>query len=1085
MALNFFISNKLEVLIDKLADVLKTPLASPLAQENIVVQSRGMQRWVAMELARKWGICANILFSFPNAILYDLTKRLIPDLPETSPFERSILTWKVMKLLPSCMDKPGFENVTSYLSSDSGVKHFQISERIADSFDQYLIFRPEMIRGWEQDILTYPGNREEQWQAELWRLIVRNTDCAHRAQLMDRVLTIIDQDVTCKEKLPERITVFGISFLPPFHMHFFDTLSKVINVSLFFMNPCREYWGDILSDRETVKIFKKYKEVPLQKDLHTETGNNLLATLGMHGREFFNLIQGSDFEQNEYFEDSGEDSILSCIQSDIINLKDRSIVSGKKTLIDKNDSSIQIHSCHSPMREIEVLHDNLLAMFDEDPELRPHDILVMTPDLDTYVPFFQAVFNAPEKDNLKIPFSIADRSILKDNNLCRTFLSLCELYNSRFRVSQVMPILEAPAVQRKFGLSEDDVELIQSWIAESHIRWGIDENSKLLNHLPVYKENTWKAGLERMLLGYAMSGKGKYLFNGILPYDHVEGESTRTLGILAEFTSRLVSLSHKITRAKTLHEWSIVLSDVLELFFEPDAKDEHILRIMQNIFANLALTQSLSGFDQPISIDVIQEYLKGIFKQQINTSGFITGGVTFCAMLPMRSIPFKVIYLIGMNDGSFPRQLYPPGFNLIAQNPKPCDRSLKKDDRYLFLEVILSTRNRLYISYIGQSHQDSSIIPPSVVVSELTDYLEQGFIHPEKEILRHIITRHRLQAFSPKYFQHIENLFSFSEENCTCAQKLHEPNNEPEPFIQANLPEPEDTYRTIDIQELISFFANPARFLLQRRLGLYLEKEDLPLEDYENFILKGLDRYGFEQNLLEKQLDGIPREAGHLITKARGILPHGTVGEWIYNRTFDEISDFVEIVSDFMGHSKQTSIHVNLTIDQFNLTGRFEDIYQSRLVKYRYAVLKPKDFLMLWLRHVLLNAENENFESVLIGLKEKSRLPVVWKYYPTDDNVKILKNLLRVYWEGLIQPVAFFPQASFEFAIAIITKGVSVDKARKTAQKKLEGSEFVPGDLDDAYVNLCFGKSISVSEQFMNLALEVYEPLLKHRQELK
>ncbi len=231
----------------------------------------------------------------------------------------------------------------------------------------------------------------------------------------------------------------------------------------------------------------------------------------------------------------------------------------------------------------------------------------------------------------------------------------------------------------------------------------------------------------------------------------------------------------------------------------------------------------------------------------------MTGGMTFCAMLPMRSIPFRVICLLGMNDDAYPRQTKPLGFDLMARNPRPGDRSRRNDDRYLFLEAILSAREKLHISYVGQSIQDNSIRPPSVLVSELLDYIEEGFEVPGEKILEHIVTKHRLQAFSPEYFRKKGKLIQlFPGESARPHGRSWILTKKERRFITRGLPEPSEEWKTVDVNQLCRFLTNPAKFLLTQRLGIYLEEEEALFDETEPFEVKGLEKYQLEQELVEK-----------------------------------------------------------------------------------------------------------------------------------------------------------------------------------------------------------------------------------------
>jgi len=365
--LNIFTSNRLEILSRQLSGIIGNPvgsaLFSPLSGEIIVVQSKGIERWLSMELARHNNISANIFFPFPNAWLNEIFKKLIPDMPEESLFDPDVMTFRIMDILPECKDRSGFESIKKYLIDDeSKQKLFQLSEKISETFDQYLVFRPEIIFKWEE-------GKEDHWQAKLWRELISDKGNQHRAWLRKALIQKIRNRSDKISDLPERIFIFGISYLPPFHTQVFVELSGIVQINFFILNPCKVYWADIVSDKEKNRIKKKYVEgVSALDDLHLETGNRLLASMGKQGRDFFELISGFDCELYELFEDQAEHDMLSCVQSDILYLKDREHAENKFLINTETDTSIQVHSCHSPMREIEVLHDNLLAMFEKKPE---------------------------------------------------------------------------------------------------------------------------------------------------------------------------------------------------------------------------------------------------------------------------------------------------------------------------------------------------------------------------------------------------------------------------------------------------------------------------------------------------------------------------------------------------------------------------------------------------------------------------------------------------------------------------------------------------------------------------------------------
>lgn len=1077
--LRVFTSNRLEILADQLAGVLREPLPSPFDQEIIVVQSKGMERWICLQLAERHGICSNCRFPFPNTFVQEIFQSVLKNLPKPSLFDPEIMTWRVMKVLPSLIEEPAFETLRIYLGSGrTDLKRFQLSQRIADLYDQYLLFRPEMMFQWQK-------GKAGHWQALLWRKLVEGHEHEHRAALTGELFTAIERSSEPPPGLPRRISVFGISALPRFHVQVFASLSRVAQVNLFLMNPSKEYWGDILATWEMKKKAMTEKAAS-EEELHMEKGNSLLASTGALGRDFFEMIQEFEMEESSSYQEPEEGSLLTSIQMDVLSLQERQ----EKKKISADDLSLQIHSCHSPMREVEVLRDQLLRMFEENPGLQPKDILVMMPDIESYAPYIQAVFDTPREDARRIPFSIADRSIRKEGGIGETFLNLLDLQGSRFGVSQVLNILECEAVRRKFGFSEEDLETVRTWISETRIRWGIDERHKAELELPPFPQNTWRAGLDRLLLGFAMPGHEERLFSGILPYDPIEGGETRILGSFVEFVETLFKRATSLGQLRTLEIWQRELASLLDDFFEPGEETEREIQLIRRMLDDLVKTRTASLFDEEIHLRVVRSYLERSLDQTGFGFGFMRGGVTFCAMLPMRSIPFRVICLLGMDGEAYPRQSKPLGFDYMARYPRRGDRSRRNDDRYLFLEAILSARERLYISYVGQSIQDNTLIPPSVLVSELIDYVEQGFEIPGSNIREHLHTRHRLQTFSPEYFKNRQRLFTYSEENYEVARTMLSGRKEPEPFLGAGLSEPDETWRKVDLHGMCAFFSNPTKFLLNRRLGIYLEESSSLAEEKEPFEVRTLEQYLLEESMLRRRLQGRSLKEDFVFAVASGRLPHGPVGQCIYEGLSPGVEHFAEDLSPLLGENALETLDFQIDVGGFSLTGSLDHVFKEKMIRFRYARLKGKDILVNWIYHLVLNAvraEGYPRHTLIAGLSAKSnkeRNRAFYEYAPVDEGEEILEGLLKRYWEGLKEPLHFFPESSREYAERRLAKDKPAEVALEQARKAWEGTEWNRGEILDPYYQLCFGEEDPIDTAFEEIAVEVFEPLLKYLKEV-
>lgn len=1075
--LRLFASNRLEVLANKLAEDLNEPLSSPFAEEIIVVQSRGMEHWLSMQLARKHGICSNCSFPFPNAMMSRLFRSVLPDVPESSVFDIDTMSWKIMDLLPGFAGLEGFESIASYLEDDAkGVKLYQLATCLAEVYDSYVVFRPEMVLGWNEGRLSMPDSpgKQEHWQSLLWKAVSSGHEQEHPAALRDAFLKGLSP--ACIDKLPERVSLFGISHLPPFYLEVFHALSFFIPVSFYLLNPCRQYWGDIRSkseiDRMTILSGEK------ADDLYLEEGNSLLAALGAVGRDLFDLIQ--DFEPREIdaFRDVQGDSLLEWVQGDILDLanprqEDPRVIPG-------NDCSVQIHSCYSAMREVEVLRDNLLALFEKDPDLRPEDIVVMSPDIESYTPYIQAVFDVPRQGRDYIPFTIVDRSLKTSSVLADILLAVFDLSLGRFEASKVVSLLEAEPLRKKFGLREEDLETVNRWVQETGIRWGLDAAWKREWGLPEVNENTWSFGLDRLLLGYAMPSQGRTGFGSILPYDDIEGDSSGILGSFVTFLTTLFECIETLKKMHSLEEWSGILTGMFDGFFEIDDRLVPQANTIRSIFRWLACVQDHIGFNRDVSLEVVRTYVRESVQRMEEGRNFLSGGATFCAMLPMRSIPFKVVCMLGMNHADFPRQLRAKGFDLIAHMPRRGDCSRRNMDLYLFLEALVSARRVLYVSYIGQNMQDNSIIPPCTPVSTLVDYLDAGFRTEDgRPAGQALLKRHPLQAFSARYFSGDGPLFSYSRENAAGASEFAAGGRQDRVFMSRSLPEPEDEWKTIDIDLLCEFYRNPSKFLLTRRFLMAISDRSSSLDDFEPVDLTELDLYRLRQEHITHLLEGLDPGISYRAVRMSGLLPHGLPGDILFSKIRRESESFVRTVTGRKSGLTPAARAVELALGSFTLTGVLNTYGPDRIIRYRPARIKGTDLFSAWIHHLVLCALSEGQDVLTCCIARDETA----EFRAAEDCRDILAVILKYYWEGMTHPLPFFPQTSFRYADIGRKGGDSREERLKRASASWEGNRNSRGEGEELSYRICFQGRYPLDEEFEKVSLELFTPLLKHRRQ--
>jgi exodeoxyribonuclease V gamma subunit len=1042
MTLHLIKSNRTEILLDELAGVVRTPLAAPLVPETIVVQSRGMQRWLAMQLAARLGVWANCRYPFPNALIDELLTLVVGKAQGPALFSRETLTWRTMALIPEVAARPEGKVLARYLSgSDSERRLFQVAGTVADLYDQYTLFRPDLLTRWEK-------GKEKGWQPELWRRLTAGCPARHRGQLRAQFHTL-GPVVLASAALPERLSLFGISYLPPFHLEALAELARVCEVYMFLLTPCREYWGD-LRPRET-------------------GGNPLLASFGRLGREFGEqlLAVEAPVEELECFAEIAGPDLLALVQTDILTLRDRG--EGEPTPLPAAAVNIQFHVCHSPLREAEVLKDQLLALLQADPQLLPEEILVMTPDIEGYAPAITAVFGASD-GSPSIPFAIADRNFRHEQRLADALLALLQLAGGRVTVCPVVDLLEVPAVRRCFGLAESDLVTIRDWLAASRVRWGLDEADRAAAGFPPYGEHSWRAGLDRLLLGLALAPGGEQ-WGEILPAADLTGDQARLLGRFADYIDWLTTAITELRRPAKAAAWAARLQRLAREFLCPYGEEESELADLLTSLNLLSEAETVAGYDRSLSLAIVTSWLRRRLEGETGSRGFLAGGVTFAALLPMRSIPFKVVALIGMNDGVFPRRDRAPGFDLMAAERRPGDRSLRDEDRYLFLEAFLSARQHLHVSYVGQSARDGSEIPPAVPVSELLEYLRRGFVLADGEegtLVNRLVTSHRLQPFSHDYFVADGPLFTFDPNLQAAMVAMQGGRCAPPPFLAEPLPPPEPG--PLAVSDLLRCFANPARFFLERRLGLTLRSPRAAATEREPFSVDGLDAYGLQQQLVTQLLAGADPEPLRRRVRADGLLPPGRQGEVAFADLLAKSAAFADQVRAATGPlPAAAAVDVHLRLGETLIIGAIADVHPGLLLRHRPAKLAARDQLGLWLEFLLLTAvAADSPDRALLVMRDKAV-----SFRRPDDPLVLLETFSAAYHRAQTLPLPFFPATSLAFVEGGNWRLV------------WEGSDYLRGDGMERAVDICFAHADPMGAEFRELAVTLLEPLLAHREEEK
>ncbi|MBB3231315.1 exodeoxyribonuclease V subunit gamma [Halomonas stenophila] len=972
--------NRLEALRGLAVEWMKRHPLGPLENETILVQSNGIGQWLKLALAEDpaqggAGIAAALDVTLPARFLWQAYRAVLEHaegdvdaVPATSPFDKSRLVWRLLRLLPGLLDQPAFAPLARFLEDDADLrKHHQLAERLADLFDQYQVYRADWLDAWAagEDVLisargeARPLDEAQRWQPALWRAIChdvaeqRRAPCADvdaaqgaadidssRARVHRRFLEAAES-LTLENRprdLPRRVVVFGISSLPRQALEALAAIARVSQVLLCVHNPCEHYWADIIEHKELLRAERRRQRrkagMPERLDvlgdgdgeealhLHAQP---LLAAWGKQGRDYLRLLDEHDDSQRyeglferealriDLFEpcvpDDSPGLLLQQLQDDIRALRPLAETRDTWPAVDPTrDDSIVFHVAHGPQREVEILHDQLLAAFSDDPELRPRDIIVMVPDIDHYAPHIQAVFGQYERgqhasdDPRYIPFTLSDQADRHRQPLLVALEKLVRLPELRFAVSDLLDLLEVPALRARFGLAEEDLPTLARWIEGAGIRWGLDARQRGSLDLPEgLTQNTWAFGLRRLLLGYAVGNSGG-AWQGIEPFDDIGGLEAGLAGPLAQLLETLEAQWQRLRESHDVEGWVAVLRELLEACFSAEEADDSLMlaRLEQGL-QEFQESAREAGLTRDLPLSVVREHWLAQIDEHSLSQRFLAGAVNFATLMPMRAIPFRRVCLLGMNDGDYPRHQPPLDIDLMHGDYRPGDRSRREDDRYLFLEALLSARRQLYVSWVGRSIVDNAEKPPSVLVGQLRDHLAAGWHTVDGDVqdgklLVALTTEHPLQPFSRAYFPTpaeqaardvaAKRLFTYAHEwrdvHPTGAEegleRLQSVTPPLLPFEQEN---------PLTLAQLGGFLRDPAKAFFTTRLKVFLEREDVTSLDHEPFTLDGLTHWQLQDALIQAQRlaidEGRPREPALHDTLMRlegqGVLAMGAFAE--------------------------------------------------------------------------------------------------------------------------------------------------------------------------------------------------------------
>jgi len=1062
LALRICAHARLEVLAEDLAKTLTSaPLADPFAPEWLILPHGGMQTWLTGFLAERIGIWSHAQIGLPADLLWDLAQRV---LPESSPprLDYNECLWLLLAQLDALLAEPALALMQGWLERYGGASaRLQLGQVLAEQLELLSLYRPEQLRVWSKA-------PDPSWAAVVWHFLCQLTGAGdlHRAALQAQMIQRLEQGCLDPDLLgdfahnkPERLTLFAVDDLPPFYLDLLGALARHIPTTLYLSLPRQEPDLDVGPNSLWQGCGERYRSqlrLLQARGLAVQTRLPPLLTANQPDRP---------------------QTLLQALQMAIVQPNSAlcsETVLPEAVLADQH--SVQVHITHGPLRELEVLHNYLLGCFEDLPDLLPGDIAVLIPDLDTYAPLIEGVFYRPLGSAERLPFRIVPPDQLRSPELL-ALRSLFDLSGSRLSRDEVMAFLEQGPVARRFGLDADALTLISLWLEAVEIRWGLDAEHRQQLTLPRFEENSWQQGLKRLLLGFALHDEGQAPFDGLLPYPAMEGHAVQLLGQLLDFFQSLEQAYTCLNTAQSPERWAQLLPHLAESLIRPrpeDLADWHLL------LAQLAELQTLVGqAPATLALGQVRSALEKIWNEP-RFREIPPGLISFATPAQWQGVPFKLICFLGLNSGVLPRAERPHELDQLAEAPREGDPSLRQGDRHLFLQTLLSARERLYLSYTGRRVRDNLELPPSVLIAELQDAVQALFGQGAPPLPVFV---HPLHPFAPGYFQPSPRpVRSWSQRAFEEAQALLGP-RQSQPFISGPLPalSAPDAPTTLNWQSLLAFFKHPSRAFLKQRLGLSLglslgQNNSIPVQN-ERFQLNALEIWQLREDYLDWRLQDLAAEAFFERLRASNHLPLGLAGERICTRLQAEVEPLATQLRRLTG-SPLAAEGFELQLGNWLLQGELTPLFEGGLIITRLSGLKASDRLQIWLCHLLLGALGQTRQVSQIGLSKGQAQHL--SYAPVPEPAYLLSQYLQLYAQGLESPLPVALESAWAWFTA---RDKGPEKAQAAAEIRWRGGHGFGGESENAEYALCLQPDWIQALASEETLLRLYLPLEAHLQE--
>ncbi len=1011
MALHLHRAERTDLLADGLGALLADPLPDPFAEELVLVPARGVERWLSQRLSHVLGcarggdgVCAGVEFRSPGSLIAEITGTVDDD-----PWSPDAMTWPLLEAIDCSLDEPWCRTLATHLGrglTDLEAelrrgRRYSVARRLAGLFASYARQRPQLLADW-LDGNTADLAADLAWQPELWRALVERIDADPPHIRHQKTVALLHKGPA---ELPERLSLFGHTRLACTDIELLQALSTHHDLHLWLQHPSDQLW-QALNDI--------HGAVPRRDDTSRHAAiHPLLETLGRDLRELQRALPAERATDEFIYSASQSDTLLGWLQSNIA----ANALRREGRELEPDDRSVQIHSCHGSARQIDVLREVLLGLLEDNPTLEPRDIVVMCPDIETYAPLIVAGFGLGETAGDAHPahrlrVKLADRSLIQINPLLGVAAELLNLAGSRATASQVLNLAQSAAVRAQFGFTDDDLDAITDWVRQANIRWGFDPAHREPYGLDHIIHNTWRFGMDRILTGVAMSDDSQAWLGTALPLDDVGSDKVELAGRLAEYVERLHHVIETLSDAQPLVEWLEALSEGVGLLTRSD--DAWQQAQLQREFAEV-LAQAGSRASTLLRLPDIRALLSGHLAGRPTRVNFRTGTLTVCTMVPMRSVPHRVVCLVGLDDGVFPRLNIPDGDDVLARKPMTGERDIRSEDRQLLLDAVCAATETLVITYAGADEHAGQPRPPAVPLAELLDALDQMTEAPVRE---RIVTHHPLQPFDRRNVTPGAlvpgKAFTFDPTALTAAEAAAGKRNAPRPFMTGPLPALPAA--DVTLAELLDFFKDPVKGFF-RALDYALPWDVDGISDAMPVEIDPLEAWTVGDRMLHDMLRGMDLKAVAEVEWRRGTLPPELLG-W---RKAKEIRCSADQLATTVRHYQTVEptahdVAVDLSEGR-RFSGTVSQVFDDHLVEATYSRLAPKHKLKAWISLVALAAGNpdRDWTAISVGRGANDAVEVCCLAGPPDP-LAVLRDLVWLFDAGRREPLPLPLKTSYAWA---------------------------------------------------------------------